>query len=71
MIKDSNQVETEKLEPGKAFIQLTYVEPYFDAYELKDRHTYFERNYDLSKLLASHGPHSDLAKTNFSFRRAL
>ncbi|XP_067927943.1 dedicator of cytokinesis protein 7-like [Watersipora subatra] len=53
MIKDSNQVETEKLEPGKAFIQLTYVEPYFDAYELKDRHTYFERNYDLRRFVYS------------------
>ena len=37
------------MEPGKAYMQLTYVEPYFDVYELKDRDTYFEKNYDLSK----------------------
>ena len=52
IIKDSNQVEVEKLEIGKAYIQLTYVEPYFDVYETKNRHTYFEKNYDLSEFLA-------------------
>lgn len=50
IIKDSNQVSQEKLEPGKAYMQLTYVEPYFDAYEVKNRHTYFEKNYNISKL---------------------
>lgn len=47
IIKDSNRVEREKLEQGKAYMQVTYVEPYFDAYELKDRETYFERNHDI------------------------
>ena len=49
IIKDSNTVEKEKLEAGKAYMQLTYVEPYFDVYELKDRRTYFEKNYNLRK----------------------
>lgn len=35
----------------QAYIQITYVEPYFDAYEMKDRMTYFEKNYNISKLI--------------------
>ena len=49
VIKDSNVVEREKLDPDKAYIQPTYVEPYFDDYELKDRITYFDKNYNLRK----------------------
>uniref|UniRef100_A0ACB8EM78 Dedicator of cytokinesis protein 7 n=1 Tax=Sphaerodactylus townsendi TaxID=933632 RepID=A0ACB8EM78_9SAUR len=37
IIKDSNPVHKNKLDPNKAYIQLTYVEPFFDTYELKDR----------------------------------
>lgn len=48
VIKDSNTVEQDKLDPDKAYIQLTYVEPYFDEYELKDRITYFDKNFNLS-----------------------
>uniref|UniRef100_A0A4X2KT50 Dedicator of cytokinesis 6 n=1 Tax=Vombatus ursinus TaxID=29139 RepID=A0A4X2KT50_VOMUR len=51
MIKDSNPVDKAKLEPHKAYIQITYVEPYFDTYELKDRVTYFDKNYDLRTFL--------------------
>lgn len=35
----------------QAYIQITYVEPYFDTYELKDRVTYFDRNYGLRTFL--------------------
>ena len=52
IIKDSNAVERDRLEPGKAYMQLTYVEPYFDAFELRNRNTYFERNYNISKCAA-------------------
>ena len=51
MIKDSNAVEQDKLDPEKAYIQLTFVDPYFDEYELKDRITYFDKNFNLSKCL--------------------
>ena len=54
MIKDSNTVEREKLKPDIAYIQITYVEPYFDLYEMKDRITYFDKNYNIRKLLFSH-----------------
>ena len=49
MIKDSNTVERDKLKPDKAYIQITYVEPYFDLYEMKDRITYFDKNYNIRK----------------------
>ena len=48
VIKDSNAVEQNKLSQEKAYIQLTYVDPYFDEYELKDRITYFDKNFNLS-----------------------
>ncbi|XP_015776632.1 PREDICTED: dedicator of cytokinesis protein 7-like [Acropora digitifera] len=50
VIKDSNAVEQDKLEPEKAYIQLTYVDPYFDEYELKDRITYFDKNFNLRRF---------------------
>ncbi|CAM4682376.1 dedicator of cytokinesis protein 6 isoform X3 [Caretta caretta] len=51
IIKDSNPVDKAKLDPNKAYIQLTYVEPFFDTYELKERVTYFEKNYGLCSFL--------------------
>ncbi|CAO2635812.1 Dedicator of cytokinesis protein 6 [Lemmus lemmus] len=51
IIKDSNPVDKSKLDPQKAYIQITYVEPHFDTYELKDRVTYFDRNYGLRAFL--------------------
>ncbi|XP_015777841.1 PREDICTED: dedicator of cytokinesis protein 7-like [Acropora digitifera] len=50
VIKDSNAVEQDKLDPEKAYIQLTYVDPYFDEYELKDRITYFDKNFNLRRF---------------------
>lgn len=52
MIKDSDAVEREKLDPDKAYVQLTYVEPFFDEYEMKDRITYFDKNYNIRKYLS-------------------
>jgi len=49
IIKDSNTVDVSVLDPRKAYIQITYVEPYFDAYERRMRATHFQRNFNLSK----------------------
>lgn len=43
-------VDVNGLDPDKAYIQITYVEPYFENYELRHRETYFERNFNISKL---------------------
>lgn len=51
VIKDSNAVEQDKLDPEKAYIHLTFVDPYFDEYELKDRKTYFDKNFNLSTFV--------------------
>lgn len=51
IIKDSNLVNVTTLDPDKAYIQITYVEPYFETYELRQRETYFERNFNISKYL--------------------
>ncbi|XP_046870241.1 LOW QUALITY PROTEIN: dedicator of cytokinesis protein 7 [Hypomesus transpacificus] len=51
VIKDSNPVDKIKLDPNKAFVQITYVEPYFDTFEMKDRITYFDKNYNLRRFV--------------------
>ncbi|CAM1319326.1 DOCK6 (predicted) [Pycnogonum litorale] len=53
VIKDSNNVDRSKLNPEKAYIQITYVEPYFDSYELRDRITYFDKNYNIKRFVYS------------------
>ena len=50
IIKDSKIVEQSKLDPQKAYIQITYVEPFFDDYEMRDRVTAFEKNFNISKF---------------------
>ncbi|XP_045145300.1 dedicator of cytokinesis protein 8 [Echinops telfairi] len=37
--------------PLQAYIQITFVEPYFDEYEMKDRVTYFEKNFHLRRFV--------------------
>lgn len=37
--------------PLQAYIQITYVEPFFDTYEMKDRITYFDKNYNLRRFM--------------------
>ncbi|XP_016323963.1 dedicator of cytokinesis protein 8-like [Sinocyclocheilus anshuiensis] len=51
MIKDSTPVDRKKLNPSKAYIQITFVEPYFDDYEMKDRLTNFEKNFNLRRFM--------------------
>ena len=51
IMKDSNNVDKSSLDlVNKAYIQITYVEPYFDRWEMQKCDTFFERNYSLSKL---------------------
>lgn len=49
-MQDSNPVDVGKLNPERAYIQITYVEPYFDVAELRQRVTVFERNYNISEI---------------------
>ncbi|XP_018114075.1 dedicator of cytokinesis protein 8 isoform X1 [Xenopus laevis] len=51
VIKDSIPVDKSKLDPNKAYIQITYVEPYFEDYEKKYRVTHFEKNYNLRRFM--------------------
>lgn len=51
IIKDSNNFDPNTLDPEKAYIQITYVEPFFETYEMRHRETYFERNFNISKRL--------------------
>ncbi|KAG7265864.1 hypothetical protein CRUP_016127 [Coryphaenoides rupestris] len=51
IIKDSSPVDKNKLDPTKAYLQITYVEPFFDTYELKERITYFDKNYNLRTFM--------------------
>ncbi|KAK7934281.1 hypothetical protein WMY93_005177 [Mugilogobius chulae] len=51
MIKDSSPVDQTQLNPNKAYIQITFVEPYFDDYEMKDRMTNFEKNFNLRRFM--------------------
>uniref|UniRef100_A0A8C1HJF3 Dedicator of cytokinesis 8 n=1 Tax=Cyprinus carpio carpio TaxID=630221 RepID=A0A8C1HJF3_CYPCA len=36
---------------NEVYIQITYVEPYFDDYEMKDRLTNFEKNFNLRRFM--------------------
>ncbi|XP_026325619.1 dedicator of cytokinesis protein 7 isoform X2 [Hyposmocoma kahamanoa] len=51
IIKDSNIVDLNTLDPDKAYIQITYVEPYFEAYELRKRVTHYERNFNIKRFM--------------------
>jgi len=33
----------------QVYIQITYVEPYFDLYELRERVTFFDKNFNISE----------------------
>ena len=61
IIKDSNAVDMSILDPEKAYIQITYVEPYFEAYELRHRATYFDRNFNMSKYYTACGSDSSVS----------
>lgn len=50
IIKDSKPVDLSTLEDGKAYVQITYVEPYFEQWELRHRPTLFQKNFNISKF---------------------
>ena len=51
MVKDSNKVQLDQLDPNKGYIQITYLEPYFDEYELglQERRTKFDQSFNIRK----------------------
>ncbi|RZF36641.1 hypothetical protein LSTR_LSTR012320 [Laodelphax striatellus] len=51
IIKDSNVVDANNLDPDKAYIQITYVEPYFESYEARYRVTHFDRNFNIKRFI--------------------
>ncbi|KAH9636156.1 hypothetical protein HF086_007108 [Spodoptera exigua] len=51
IIKDSNIVDVSTLDPDKAYIQITYVEPYFEPHELRKRVTQYEKNYNIKRFM--------------------
>ncbi|CAG9827394.1 unnamed protein product [Diabrotica balteata] len=51
IIKDSNIVDISSLNPDKAYIQITYVEPYFEQYELRYRQTHFDKNFNIKRFV--------------------
>ena len=53
VITDSNRVDETKLIPDIAYIQVTFVEPYFDDWELNDRKTEMERSFNISRFVFS------------------
>ncbi|KAL3088570.1 hypothetical protein niasHT_023188 [Heterodera trifolii] len=50
-MKDSNEVDTAKLCPEKAYLQITFVEPHFERWEGRRRQTHLERSYGLSRFV--------------------
>ncbi|KAG5461474.1 MAG: dedicator of cytokinesis 6, isoform CRA_e, partial [Olpidium bornovanus] len=51
LLQDSNRVDRAKLDPEKAYVQVTFVEPYLDSKEQAKRTTYFERMTDIKKFV--------------------
>ncbi|CAG0892792.1 unnamed protein product, partial [Darwinula stevensoni] len=52
MIKDSNPVEYSQLLSEKAYIQITYVEPYLETWEFRYRVTAYEQNNNIREFLS-------------------
>ena len=76
IIKDSKIVEPEKLNPEKGYIQIMNVKPYFDSYELREKVTSFERNYNIMRFIFSTpfttdgNPHGEL-KDQYKWKTVL
>ncbi|XP_077421724.1 dedicator of cytokinesis protein 10 isoform X2 [Vanacampus margaritifer] len=51
MIQDSNKVNPKDLDPKFAYIQVTYVLPYFDEKEQQDKRTDFERHHNINRFV--------------------
>ncbi|PAV58058.1 hypothetical protein WR25_24617 [Diploscapter pachys] len=53
IIKDSNNVNPQLLDPARAYLQITYVEPYLDKWEKRRRTTHFGRSHKLKRFIYS------------------
>lgn len=53
IIKDSNVVDLTSLDADKIYLQITFVEPYFEAFELRQRETHFERSFNINRFIFS------------------
>ncbi|XP_078067365.1 LOW QUALITY PROTEIN: dedicator of cytokinesis protein 11-like [Mustelus asterias] len=51
IIQDSNKVNAKNLDQKFAYIQVTFVNPYFDEKELSERKTHFERNHNITRFV--------------------
>uniref|UniRef100_A0A183FKK0 DOCKER domain-containing protein n=1 Tax=Heligmosomoides polygyrus TaxID=6339 RepID=A0A183FKK0_HELPZ len=51
VIKDSNNVVRTSLQASKAYLQITYLEPYFEKWERRRRPTYFERCHKIKRFM--------------------
>ncbi|XP_062844216.1 dedicator of cytokinesis protein 10 isoform X2 [Trichomycterus rosablanca] len=51
MIQDSNKVNPKDLDPRFAYIQVTYVLPYFEEKEQQEKKTDFERNHNINRFV--------------------
>ncbi|KAL7303214.1 hypothetical protein TKK_0004415 [Trichogramma kaykai] len=51
IIKDSNPVDLSTLDETKAYVQITYVEPYFEPWELRHRPTVFQKNFTINRFI--------------------
>ncbi|XP_071954468.1 dedicator of cytokinesis protein 7-like [Antedon mediterranea] len=51
MMKDSRKVDVSTLDPLKSYIQVTYVEPYFESFEYDIRRTHFDKSYNLRRFV--------------------
>ncbi|CAH8573632.1 unnamed protein product [Schistosoma curassoni] len=53
IIKDSNIVDEKQLDSDKGYLQITFVEPYLEDFELRRRTTKFHCNYGLKRFVLS------------------
>ncbi|XP_044525383.1 dedicator of cytokinesis protein 10 [Gracilinanus agilis] len=51
IIQDSNKVNPKDLDPKYAYIQVTYVTPYFEEKEVEDRKTDFEMHHNINRFV--------------------
>lgn len=51
LIQDSSKVKPEELNPAVNYIQVTFVQPYFDEEEYEKRVTYFEKEHNIRRFV--------------------
>ncbi|KAJ8796453.1 hypothetical protein J1605_017923 [Eschrichtius robustus] len=51
IIQDSNKVNPKDLDPKYAYIQVTYVTPFFEEKEIEDRKTDFETHHNINRFV--------------------